>query len=122
MIELIPTNQSVQAVLGIACMLAFFAGFVISMGEMLLKSRKLSEFKKMHLEILGLGVLMLAVGFFLPGLSVLMASGFAILLILWPLSYPVIYAIDKKERSGLRLAAAFLFSVYLVLGASYMIL
>lgn len=122
MIELIPTNQSVQAVLGIACMLAFFAGFVIALGELLIKSRKVSDSKKMHLEILGLGVLMLAVGFLLPAFSVLMASGFAIILILWPLSYPVIYAIDKKERSGLGLVTAFLFSVYLVFGASYLVL
>jgi hypothetical protein len=43
------------------------------------------------------------------------------MLVLWPLAYAVIYVYEKQERNGIRLIAAALFSIYLLMGVAYLL-
>ena len=115
----VPTSQSLQSIMGIASMIALALGFIIALADLLLKRSGIFESKNMLIEILALGVLLIFTGFLLPSLSILLASGFAVLLVMWPAAYCVLYLTRIKERSGIRLLATFLFASYLLLGFLY---
>jgi hypothetical protein len=118
----IPTSNSVHSVMGIVSMVALGLGFVVALAELLIKRGGISESKNMLIEILGLGVLLIFSGFLLPSFSILLASGFAVLLIMWPAAYCILFLTRKKERNPVRLIATFMFASYLFLGFLYVYL
>jgi hypothetical protein len=113
---------NMQLLVGQISIVALILGFVISLAEFILMRSRLPQTNATLIEVFGLGLMLISTGLVLPDFKILMTSGFAVLLVLWPATYCILFLTRKSERSLVRAIATFMFGSYLLLGFLYIYL
>ena len=115
-------GQGIQLLMGQVGIIALLLGFIVALAEFIFRRSRLPESNATLFEIFGLGLMLISTGLVLPEFTILMAGGFALLLVLFPASYCILFLTRKNERSLIRAIATFMFGSYLLLGFLYIYL
>jgi len=120
--QAVPAGEGILPLVGQLSMIALLIGFIIALAELLLRRSGIKESYGTLIDIFGLGLMLISTGLLLPQFNILTSAGFAVLLVMWPAAYCILFLTRKDERNSVRAIATFMFASYLLLGFLYVYL